>query len=84
MMYRTHCQRMLDTVISANFEGVNVVRHHNFFDLLEMHWCTRAVDCSPSLPYPSPPHYSSLTVPPFPFTPLLNKKKENEHLVKGF
>ena len=22
MMYRTHCQRMLDTIISANFEGV--------------------------------------------------------------
>lgn len=23
MMYRTHCQRMLDTVVSANFEGVS-------------------------------------------------------------
>ena len=25
MMYRTHCQRMLDTVVSANFEGVSLV-----------------------------------------------------------
>ncbi|XP_029181624.2 DNA-binding protein RFX6-like isoform X1 [Acropora millepora] len=28
MMYRTHCQRMLDTVVSANFEGVqNFITH---------------------------------------------------------
>lgn len=28
MMYRTHCQRMLDTVISANFQGVqNFITH---------------------------------------------------------
>ena len=25
MMYRTHCQRMLDTVVSANFEGVSLI-----------------------------------------------------------
>ena len=24
MMYRTHCQRILDTVISANFDEVNI------------------------------------------------------------
>ena len=29
MMYRTHCQRILDTVISANFEEVNT-----FIDLI--------------------------------------------------
>ncbi|XP_031568489.1 transcription factor RFX4-like [Actinia tenebrosa] len=28
MMYRTHCQRLLDTVISANFDGINTFILH--------------------------------------------------------
>ncbi|KAL8560663.1 hypothetical protein ACOMHN_053323 [Nucella lapillus] len=27
MMYRTHCQRILDTVIRANFDEVDIPRH---------------------------------------------------------